>query len=141
MVVHLAAGGGGLEHEVDPLVRGDRVLGRGRDDPVVDPVLRRALGDQEDHLAVLLGQADDRAADVAVPAHAEVDLAAGRAVDERRVDRVDVRLDVDQQLLGLVDLALVLGVDRVAERRERERDDLRAALEEVDPQVLELAAS
>ena len=97
-----------------------------------------ALRHEEDHLAVLLGERDDRAPDVAVPAHAEVDLAALGALDERRVDRVHVRLDVDQQLLGRVDLGLVLGVDRVAERGERERADLGAALEEVHAQVGEL---
>jgi hypothetical protein len=38
----------------------------------------------------------------------------------------------------LLDLALVFRVDRVAERRERERHVLRAAFEEVDAQVLRL---
>jgi hypothetical protein len=42
---------------------------------------------------------------VAVPAHAEVDVALLAARDERRVDRVDVGLDRDEELLGLLDLA------------------------------------
>ena len=91
-------------------------------------------------MALLLERVD-RAPDVAVPAHAEVDLAARRALDVGRVDRVDVRLDVDQQLLGLVDLGLVLGVERVAERVERERHVLRAALEEVDVRSFSFGSS
>ena len=88
---------------------------------------------RNDRVGLALGLAGvDDALDVRAPADPEVDVALRGALDEGRVDGRDVRPGVEQDLLGLVEQRLVLGVDVGAHRGQRQRDVLRAALEEVD---------
>ena len=112
-----------LVDEVDPRVRGIGIRCPRRDVVVVDPDLAALLRDD-----VLRRDLPCERKAVAVPAEAHPRLALGdERVVVRGVERDDVRLQVEEHLLDLVELLLVLGVVRVPEHRRDRADDLRGA--------------
>ena len=108
--MHLVRGHHGVDHVVDERVRGVEVLCALGDRPVVDPDLRRRLGNDPREA---LGCVQDRLARVAVPRLGQhvgaVDETTGGA--RVRVEVADVRGQVlDEPLVGGVQLGSRFGV-------------------------------
>ena len=109
--------------EVDPRVRGRDVPRTARDHVRVDPELPALL--RNDVLRLVVWRLRDHLEPIAVPGEAAERLALDdRRRVRRRVDRVDERPEVEQEAPNLLELALVLGVERVAHHQRDGADHL-----------------